>query len=177
MAGHYNPVVRTFARLRAEMVRATGLPRHRIRPHVALEELIPRSGRRVAWRRLRRDGLTLPPLELSRPVRRFTRAVVLFGVTAVALGLQTWVGLQAVAPLGLLAALATRPWAVEFALGMRTAGELSLYLTRFGEHRESGYRWTSNEVTTKVRMVIAESLGLPLDRVRPECTWAELGAD
>jgi hypothetical protein len=32
-------------------------------------------------------------------------------------------------------------------------------------------------VTAKVRMVVAESLGLPLDRVRPESTWAELGAD
>jgi hypothetical protein len=103
--------------------------------------------------------------------------VVLLGTAAVALGVQAWTGLLAVVPLGLLTFMASRPWAVEFPLGLRTAGELSLYLTRFGEHRESGYRWTSNEVAVKVRMVMAESLGLPLDRVRPECTLAELGAN
>lgn len=173
----YNPVVRTFARLRSEMARAADLPRNRVRPGAALPDLLPRSRRRAAWARMKQNGLKLPPLELSQPARRSVLGVVLFATAAIALGAQMWAGLLAVIPLGLLAFRVSRPWAVEFPLGLRTVGELSLYLTRFGEHRDSGYRWTPNEVTTKVRMVIAESLALPLDRVRPECTLAELGAD
>jgi hypothetical protein len=52
-----------------------------------------------------------------------------------------------------------------------------LYLTCFREHKASGYRWTRNEIATKVRLVIAESLGLDLEAVQPEQTLAELGAE
>lgn len=176
MTVYYNPIVRSFTRLRRELVRAADVPRHRIRPHAPLDELIPQCGRRAAWSRLKQNGLKVPPLELSRRTRRFTLTVVLLGTVAVALGVQAWGGLLAIIPLALLVLVASRPRAVEFPLGLRTAGELALYLTRFNEHRESGYRWTPNEVAAKVRMVIAESLGLPLDRVRPECTLAELDA-
>jgi hypothetical protein len=49
-----------------------------------------------------------------------------------------------------------------------------LYLTSFREHRGSGYRWTRNEIATKVRLIVAESLGVPLDAVQPETTLEEL---
>jgi hypothetical protein len=41
----------------------------------------------------------------------------------------------------------------------------------------SGYRWTRNEITFKVRLTLAEALNVPLDAVRPESTLAELGAE
>src|SRR5262249_7512827 len=69
----------------------------------------------------------------------------------------------------------SRRRAVHLPLGLRTVGELVLYSTCFREHRGSGYRWTANEVATKVRLVLAESLGVPLDAVRPENTLAEMG--
>jgi hypothetical protein len=65
---------------------------------------------------------------------------------------------------------------VQFPPCLRTVGELVLYSTCPAEHKESGYRWTRNEIALKVRLVIAESMGLPLEAVRPECTFAELEA-
>lgn len=59
---------------------------------------------------------------------------------------------------------------------MRTVGELAVYGTRFGGHSESGYRWPEGDVSLKVRLVLAEALDLPPDRVRPATTLRELGA-
>jgi len=56
---------------------------------------------------------------------------------------------------------------------VRTVGELVLYLTHFPDHRQSGYRWTKNEISLKVRLIIAMNLGLPLDEVRPETTFTD----
>ena len=42
-------------------------------------------------------------------------------------------------------------------------GELVIYATRFSEHKDSGYQWTRNEIAMKVRMIVAESAGMPLD--------------
>ena len=72
---------------------------------------------------------------------------------------------------------ANRRRAVGLPLGMQNVGELVIYMTRFSEHKESGYRWTRNEIELKVRLIIAECLGIDLDAVRPECTLVELGAD
>jgi hypothetical protein len=80
-------------------------------------------------------------------------------------------------PLGLAEHWLSRRRAVHFPFGLRTVGEVVLYLTSFREHKSSGYRWTRNEIATKVRLIFAESLGLPLDAVRPESTLAELGAE
>jgi hypothetical protein len=49
-------------------------------------------------------------------------------------------------------------------------------MTDFAAHKSSGYRWTGNEITFKVRLTLVEALNLPLDSVRPESTLAELGA-
>ncbi len=49
-----------------------------------------------------------------------------------------------------------------------------IYVTHFGEHRDSGYRWTRNEIALKVRMVVAQSVGLPLEAVQPETKLFEL---
>jgi hypothetical protein len=55
-------------------------------------------------------------------------------------------------------------------------GELVIAMTCFREHKDSGYRWARNEIELKVRLILAESLGLDLDEVLPECTLRELGA-
>jgi hypothetical protein len=69
---------------------------------------------------------------------------------------------------------AGRRRAVHFPLGLRTVGELVIYATPFGEHKDSGYRWTRNEIALKVRMTVAESVGLPLEAIQPETKLAEL---
>ena len=59
---------------------------------------------------------------------------------------------------------------------MKNVGELVIFMTCFADHKASGYRWTRNEIELKVRLIIAYSLGLDLDEVRPECSFLELDA-
>src|SRR5262245_44047889 len=171
----YNPIVRTFGQFRAGLVGSLGLARHEVRPGTPLETILPARRRREVWRRLRRQGLRLPALELSPQERARHLVGVLRTAASLALSLQKWPALLLALPLGLLAYAVSRRRAVHLPLGLRTVGELVLYSTCFREHRGSGYRWTANEVATKVRLVLAESLGVPLDAVRPENTLAELG--
>jgi hypothetical protein len=177
MAQVYNPIVRTFRQFRAALSRATGIARHQIRPATPLEDLLPVRRRREIWRGLRREGVRVPALELPQVAGAIVGWSVPLGAAALALWSGEWAALLSVFPFGLRAYWASRPWAVEFPLGMQTAGELAIYLTCFRDHRNSGYRWTHNEITTKVRMIMAECLGLRLDQVRPESTCVELGIE
>jgi len=77
-------------------------------------------------------------------------------------------------PVGVVVYWISRPRAVEFPLCVKTVGELAVYLTSYRDHRDSGYRWTDEEVAAKVRMIIADWAGLPFDAVRPETTFEEL---
>ena len=57
MANSFQPPSRIFYRLRRVLMRELGLARDTVRPHIALESLIPRDKRRLVWRALRREGL------------------------------------------------------------------------------------------------------------------------
>ncbi len=177
MTQTYNPIVRTFGQVRAALVAATGAARRDVRPGTSLDDLLPVRCRRDLWRRLRRDRPRVPALELPPAIRALVFWAVPVGAVAAALWSWELAALLTAVPLGLELFRVSRPWAVEFPLGLRTAGELALYLTRFADHRDSGYRWTRTEVTTKVRMIVAESLGIRLDQVRPESTLVELIGD
>jgi hypothetical protein len=91
-----------------------------------------------------------------------------------ALALQRWYALLLALPVTMVVYWAGRRRAVHFPLGLRTVGELVIYATHFGEHKDSGYRWTRNEIALKVRMIVAESVGLPLEAIQPETKLAEL---
>jgi hypothetical protein len=71
---------------------------------------------------------------------------------------------------------ANRRRAVHLSRDVRNVGELVIYMTDFAAHKDSGYRWTRNEIELKVRLTLVDSLGVDLDEVRPECTLRELGA-
>ena len=73
---------------------------------------------------------------------------------------------------GVLAFKVRRTRVVHVPLGPRTVGELVIYLTRFSDHE--GYRFSRNEIGLKVRFVIAEWLGVPVDRVREDSTFVDL---
>src|SRR5262245_47443405 len=76
MPQEYNPIVRTFGRFRAELLRHLDIARHAIRPETPLESLLPVERRREIWQQLDRRGLQLPPLGL--PGRDYERNV--FGI-------------------------------------------------------------------------------------------------
>jgi hypothetical protein len=157
-----------FTRLRRELIAYLGVARHDVRPGVSLEVLLPVERRQGIWQHLRGQGFRLPPLQ--RYPHPFTLP---FNV----LGLEDHSLLPAILlRLGLIEpAEPARPF--YFPLGLRTLGDLVLYLTSVREHRESGYRWTRNEIATRVRIIVAENLGLTLDEVQPETSFWDLGAD
>ena len=97
------------------------------------------------------------------------------GVTvSLTLYLQTWYALFFAAPLMLVVLWAGRHRAVHFPLGLWTVGELVIYATPFCEHRDSGYRWTRNEIALKVRMTVAESVGRLLEETQSDTKLADL---
>ncbi len=164
---HYNPIVRSFNRLRVELMRI-GVPRHHVCPEMPLDLLIPGEQRRQVWRRLRQAGLEVPSLEFSTRDITLNALMALKTALSLALASKAWLALLSFAPLGLLAGFARRSRAICYPLGITTVGELVLYLTRFADHAHSGYHWTANEISTKVRLVLAESLNLTLEKVQPE---------
>jgi hypothetical protein len=173
----YNPIVRTFGQVRAALVESLGVPREEVRPTALLAALIPMPRRKAAWRALRRHGFALPDLLPTWGWRRSSWFEILVIEAAVALWLKNAETLLVALPLALFFYLAALPTHVQFPLGLRTVGDLTLYLTNFQEHARSGYQWTRNEIAFKVRLIAAEALHLPLDEVQPERTLWELGAD
>jgi hypothetical protein len=64
MSQEYNPIVRMFGELRAVLVSSLDVARHEVRPSAKLAALIPARKRREVWRRLRRQGVRVPALQL-----------------------------------------------------------------------------------------------------------------
>jgi hypothetical protein len=177
MAEAYNPIMRTFCEFRAGVLSYIDIDRHDIRPETPLESLLPAPSRRAVWEHLRRQGLRVPSLEFSERDMRRMAWTVLRGTVSAAISLRSWSGLLVAVPLAIAVYRGNRRRAVELPRGVKNVGELVIYMTRFADHKDSGYRWTRNEIELKVRLIIAETLGLDIDSVRPECTLRELGAD
>jgi hypothetical protein len=161
----YNPIVRVFGQLRSALAEATGSPSRAIRPGTKLEWVLPLERRRELWRAMRRNGVRLPALELPRPVGWFVGPSLIVLSFAAAFALGHPAGCLTGIPALLLFVLLSRPWQTTFPAGLRTVGELTLYITDSVEHRASGYKWTRNEIAFKVRVVLAEALNVPLDRI------------
>jgi hypothetical protein len=168
MANSFQPPSRTFYLLRSVLMRELGLARHAVRPHMALESLIPRDKRRLVWRALRREGLALSPLEVSTRVYWHSVMHVLHGVASLGIWCQSWLVLWALLPFAWVAWLVTRPLAVHVPAGPVTIRDAVIYLTSFKDGVRDGYRWSQDEISLKVRLIISESLAIPLERVTPQ---------
>jgi len=91
---------------------------------------------------------------------------------------NVWVYLLAPPLVGLLFAALTQPWAYHFVSGPVTLWDIALYLTPHRECQEAGYRLSKRELSAKVRLIVSENLGVPLDRLTPETSFIDdLGAD
>ncbi len=175
MAESYNPIMRTFCQFRAGVLSCIDIDRHAIRPGTPLEALLPVPCRRAIWDRSRAAGAASAGpriLGAGQAAHGLGRAE---GTLSAAFSLAERAALLVAVPLAIAVYRANRRRAVALPLGVKNVGELVIYMTRFSEHKDSGYRWTRNEIELKVRFILAESLGLDLDAVRPECTLAELG--
>ena len=176
MAPAYNPIVRTFCRLRAVLVGTLGIDRRLVHPRMLLDDLIPVERRGEALLRFQEAWLRAPALE--RRVQQYPLCGVVpvaFSVdVVVALALQSWLIFLASLPflfvLVVLAFRVTRTRVFSVPLGPRTVGEMVIFLTRFGEH--PGYRFSRNEIALKARLVVAQWAGVPVDQVREDTSFS-----
>lgn len=176
----YNPIVRTFCRVREVLVNVLGVDRRQVRPATPLAALVPPERLGEVLARLRAAGLRAQ--ELERPVVDFPLcflAVVVGAVTIVLpVALGSWLFALIAVPTGFLtcwlAFLGRRTRVVPVPLGPRTVGEMTIALTRFSDH--PGHRFTRNEISFKVRLILAYGLGIPLDRVREDSKFSNIEA-
>ena len=170
----YSPIVRTFCQFRSSLTNILGVARHDVRPATPLDELLPIEKRREAWMQLQRQGLRLPDLEFLRagtPAQFLDR----FEAGRVVCSPLTELVRPALCPSAHVhRVLGASQSGGELPIGLSTVGELVIYATRFREHKNSGYRWTRNEISMKVRMIVAESVGMPLEAIQPETKLLEL---
>jgi hypothetical protein len=167
-----HPIEQTRDRLREILADRLGIEAERIEPSAELEELIPASRRRAVWQELRDAGWQPPPLELPP---RWQPLPYLFGLVVglLALHQKSWYPVAAAIPIGIYVFAVARPWAVGLPVYLRTLDELAVCLTNFKD--DGGHRWTREEISLKIRLLIAQRVNRPLAEVREECTWEEVG--
>jgi hypothetical protein len=179
VVGSYNPIVRTFCRLRAVLVDTLGVDRRQVCPATPLDALIPAERRGEVFARLREEGFRAPHVEVTVqewPLCWLAAFIPLAVIVPMTLG--SWLGCAVALPLaiglGVLACTVRRSRVVRPPLLPRTVGEMVIYLTHFAEHE--GYRFSRNEIALKVRFVVAGWLGVSVDQVREDSEFINLEA-
>ena len=172
----YSPIVRTFCQVRAAITESVGVARHDVRPDTPLENLLPAEYRKTAWRNLRRQGLRPPDLRLNDEIDKRNIWFVLRATLSATLTLQRWSAFWLAIPIWIVTHIVSFRHMNAFPLGIRTVGELAVCLTRFRDHKASGYRWTHSEIALKVRIIFAEQLGCDLDEVQLDSRIVDLTA-
>ena len=175
MSEGYNPIIRTFCRLRKELMDNFGATRRQIRPTAALDSLVPLEKRRDFYQRLRRAGFHVPPPGLSAPVALLSTLVILVPTALIALWLQSWLASCLVVPLGFIVCRANRRWAVHLP-ARSTVGEIAFHSTALGDHVKDGGWYTRQDILRKVQFVLAESLNIDTEEIQREKTLRDLGA-
>ena len=136
---------------------------------------------------MRREGLGLPALTVSRRLWWTSVAHVFHVALEIAAWCQNVLGFLVMVPLGLIVFLATRRRAVYVnRRGPRTVREAVYYLTSFrGDFREryesirlqreanAEHLPSRKEIEIRVRLIIAEHLGVPLERITPETRFID----
>jgi hypothetical protein len=183
----YNPVVRTFCQVPSAVLSCVDIDRRDFRPSARLDALLPLEKRQEVWRTFRAHGIKPPWLERVAHNDDWVVAKTAFESIKLSVSLaaavhQWWVAF-ACAPVFGAILFHKRPRverccvAADFPMEITTVGELVIASINFAGHKESGYRWTHNEIALKVRLVIADQMGMSLHDVQPEKPFMELGFD
>jgi acyl carrier protein len=169
---------RMFYRVRRILTATLGAPRRAVRPAARFEDVVSRHQRRRIWQLLRAEGLMLPGLRLSRIAQRVTTALAILSSTWLGLCSGGLVPALALAVLlGWVAWLATRPLAVHVSCGDGTLRAVVLSGSPFRANDRAS-SLPDQAIAARVRHIISESLGVPLEEVRDEASFVEdLGAD
>jgi hypothetical protein len=170
-----SPTSHTLYHFQAILVRTRGLSPTAIRPEARLAELVPVEHRPLVWHELRREGLYLPSLDFppQEVVSIFAHA---FHATAwLAFMLQNMWAFACILPISWFLSSLNRHAANQLDdRGPCTVWEAVVYLTPFRRYR---YPWSHAEIETKVRLILAKALDVPLECVTPEARLEkDLGA-
>ena len=167
--------VPAFNRIRRALIEVAGVERRDVRPAAALDELVPREGRRAAWEklrdqsRLRWPGLTAPAwllwITLAASVTACAAAYVFYSLT--------WSLILVFGGCFLLILNATRALQVELPGGVSTVGDLTQTVARWNygllvSGREPA---SPDEVWKLLVEIIEEQLAIPRSEIRPEASF------
>lgn len=130
-----------------------------------LETILPVGDRQATWRELQAEGFELPELEISPLVFWIAAAMVLTPLGLLVLALRTWFAILSIVDLTFLAYKLTRPLAIHPPQWCRTVGQAALCLSNIRTPDGRIVGWTREEISEKVRMIIAEAAGLPIQKV------------
>lgn len=154
----------TFLKLRRDLVQYLGVYPRAVRLSARLVDLVPEERRDVLFTYLHRGGPRaasdvlaastaddIPQIDSAKPPRSWFGRLILWAV-----------------------AVSTRSQVRRHApfFSSLTVGETVRYLTPF-HRRHSRQRRTHEEVSLKVRMIIAKVAGVPLERVQPETRFID----
>lgn len=183
------PSARGFCQVRRLMTTHVRIPRERIRPEARLHELFP-GDRRRKWNYLHRHSRCLPQLVPTMQDRirleLLCVALIILGAIAVALAAYAfgWRGLPFGSLIALFVGMMTAVWvesllATQFPSGLVTIGDLSHMLAPIEIARDDSdaRKIVEQRVVDEVRRLTAEQFNLPLNKVRPESRFRDLGLD
>jgi hypothetical protein len=148
------PTSHVFYAVRRVLMRELNLDRQSIRPDTRLADIIPFDREKAIWDALHREGMKTPAHSIRTAQAKYPRLL-----------LPVW-------PLLWLsrkyAEIAYLEW------GPYTLHDLVIDSVDFAQLVRRGHRFSHDEITTKVRLIISDALGIPLGSVQPETSFAEL---
>lgn len=146
----------------------------RIRPDSQLDEIVPREARKQVWHAMRARWPELPRLVVPDRVARssvyqlYAKAVLTIVMTHNILMLWTLI------PFAWLIWLMTRPFAIEFPASCETMREAVLRVTHFTQTDFEAGLWPEEELSAKVRMIVADAVGRPFREVTEDSRLIDL---
>jgi hypothetical protein len=157
-----------------EKLHEIGAPAKDLSGSEELETILPLEDRQTTWRELQAGGFKLPELQVSPTVFWIAAALVLTPLGLLVLALQTWFAIFTIVELTFLAYKLTRPLAIHPPQWCRTVGQAALCLGNVLTPDGRIAAWTREEIAERVRMIIAQSAGLPIQKVTESARLTDL---
>jgi hypothetical protein len=139
-----------------------------------LETVLPVEIRQATWRELKAAGFELPELQVSRSVFWIAVALVLTPLGLLVLAVRTWFAVLSIIEFTFLAYKFTRPLAIHPPDWCKTVGQAALCLKYIRGAHGAVVPWTREEITDRVRMIIGEAAGVPIDKVTHDTLLIDL---
>jgi len=136
--------------------------------------LIPPQDRRKVWEELRESGVVLPDLRLANPVIFVVALIVLLPVTVLAILTKNRFLFLCLFEFFWIARRLTRAWAIVPPIGCETVQEAILCIASFHQIDFQAGLWPREDISAKVRWILAERLGIPFSEITDETKIADI---